>query len=165
MSSVISGNMIGSYSQIGKTFTLVDEDGNELTGIVVDRMTIFDATDNDVREGMVYASGSGVSTGTKIIPVYYAGYGCKIISANSAVTISTPEYDYDDILIVISRYNTTTANSVVSTFTSIDNSMYAVGNSVKVSDIVVDMNNKKINLGIVSSEKSVVRYFVIREEY
>lgn len=60
----ISGNMVGSYSAIGKTFILVDEDGNEITGVVVDKQTIFTATDDDVREGKVYASNDGVSVGT-----------------------------------------------------------------------------------------------------
>lgn len=60
----ISGNMVGSYSAIGKTFILVDEDGNEITGVVVDKETVFTAKDNDVREGKVYASNDGVSVGT-----------------------------------------------------------------------------------------------------
>ena len=61
---MICGNMVGSYSQIGKTFTLVDEDGNEIIGVVVDKETVFTATDNDVRQGKVYASNDGVSVGT-----------------------------------------------------------------------------------------------------
>jgi hypothetical protein len=60
----ISGNMVGSYSAIGKTFILVDEDGNEITGIVVNKETIFTAKDEDVRAGKVYASDDGVSVGT-----------------------------------------------------------------------------------------------------
>jgi len=61
---MISGNMVGAYSAIGKTFILVDENGTELTGVVVDKEIIFTATDNDVRSGKVYASSDGVSTGT-----------------------------------------------------------------------------------------------------
>lgn len=61
---MISGNMIGSYSQLGKTFILIDEDGNEISGVVVDKETIFTAADDDVREGKVYASNDGVSVGT-----------------------------------------------------------------------------------------------------
>lgn len=61
---MICGNMVGSYSQIGKTFVLVDENGNEITGVIVDKEVIFTATDNDVREGKVYASNDGVSIGT-----------------------------------------------------------------------------------------------------
>jgi uncharacterized protein YabE (DUF348 family) len=64
---MINGNMVGSYSQIGKTFTLVDEDGNEISGVVVDQEVIFTATDSDVRQGKVYASDNGVSVGTLIV--------------------------------------------------------------------------------------------------
>ena len=61
---MISGNMVGSYNQIGKTFILVDDEGNEVTGVVVDSEVVFTATDSDVRKGKVYASDNGVSTGT-----------------------------------------------------------------------------------------------------
>ena len=61
---MISGNMVGSYSSLGKTFILQDEDGNEITGVVVDSEIIFTATDSDVRAGKVYASNDGVSIGT-----------------------------------------------------------------------------------------------------
>ena len=61
---MINGNMVGSYSQIGKTLTFVDEDGNEITGVIVDSEVIFTATDSDVRAGKTYASNDGVSVGT-----------------------------------------------------------------------------------------------------
>ena len=61
---MINGNMVGSYSQIGKTLMLVDEDGNEITGVIVDSEVIFTATDSDVRSGKIYASNDGVSVGT-----------------------------------------------------------------------------------------------------
>ncbi len=61
---MISGNMVGAYSSLGKTFILQDEDGNEITGVVVDSEVIFTATDADVRAGKVYASNDGVSIGT-----------------------------------------------------------------------------------------------------
>ena len=61
---MISGNMVGTYSPLGKTFILVDADGNELTGVVVDSKVVFTAVDSDVKKGKVYASNDGVSTGT-----------------------------------------------------------------------------------------------------
>lgn len=66
----ISGNMVGSYSQIGKTFIIVNEDGEEVSAVVVDQDVVFTATDSDVAKGKVYASDSGVSTGTNEIPLY-----------------------------------------------------------------------------------------------
>ena len=61
---MINGNMVGTYSPMGKTFVLIDEDGNETIGIVVEQETIFTATDTDVLEGKIYAGDNGVSIGT-----------------------------------------------------------------------------------------------------
>ena len=61
---MIIGNMVGSYSSMGKTMIIVDENGNELVGVVVDSEVIFTAVDTDVRKGKVYASDEGVSVGT-----------------------------------------------------------------------------------------------------
>ena len=33
----IYGNMVGAYSQMGKTFILEDENSNEMTGVVTDK--------------------------------------------------------------------------------------------------------------------------------
>ena len=63
MSGVIFGNMIGGTAPL-KTVTLVDEYGNEVTGVITKSEVIFTAVDSDVRKGKVYASDNGVSTGT-----------------------------------------------------------------------------------------------------
>lgn len=60
----IIGNMVGCYSPMGKTFILVDEDGVEIPGVIVESEVIFTATDSDVAIGKVYASNNGVSIGT-----------------------------------------------------------------------------------------------------
>ena len=61
---MIIGNMVGSYSPMGKTMIIVDENGNELLGVITEGEVIFTATDSDVRSGKVYASDEGVSVGT-----------------------------------------------------------------------------------------------------
>lgn len=63
----IIGNMVGCYSPMGKTFILQDENGNEITGVIVDQETVFNATPNDVREGKVFAGDEGVKTGTLVV--------------------------------------------------------------------------------------------------
>lgn len=160
----IYGNAVGGITGYGKTFILQDENGNELTGVVVGEEVVFTATNNDVREGMVYASDSGISTGTKFIPPYYASCGCKVVPANTEATITIPEYDYDNFMVIITTYNTSIAQSVVSTYTSIDNGIYAVGSNIKLSDVEVDTDNEQIKLGITVNEKSVLRYFILKEE-
>ena len=61
---IIAGNMIGSYSQLGKTVILQQENGEELFGVVVDSEVVLTATDADVRKGKTYASNDGISVGT-----------------------------------------------------------------------------------------------------
>lgn len=160
----IYGNAVGGSSGFGKTFILEDEAGTQFMAVCVGEETVFTATDNDVREGLVYASDKGVSTGTKIIPAYYARYGSKFVLANNEASLTTPEYDYDSLMVTISTYDSSLSKSVVSTYLSVYDAMYVAGSNVKASDIVVDKENKKINLGIIVNENSVLRYFVIKEE-
>lgn len=51
---------------IPDSYIIEDEIGNQVTAIVVDEFTLFTATDDDVREGKVYAGDNGVSTGTHV---------------------------------------------------------------------------------------------------
>ena len=60
----IVGNMIGCYSPMGKTFIIEDENGNEITGIVVDQQTVFTATASDIVKGKVAGTDDGVVVGT-----------------------------------------------------------------------------------------------------
>lgn len=60
---MIIGNMVGGTAPI-KTVKIVDENNNEIIGVVVDSEVIFTARDEDVVKGKVYASDNGVSVGT-----------------------------------------------------------------------------------------------------
>ena len=60
---MIIGNMVGGTAPI-KTVKIVDEENNEIIGVVVDSEMIFTAIDSDVLKGKVYASDHGVSVGT-----------------------------------------------------------------------------------------------------
>lgn len=165
MSTVISGNMVGGGAAPLKTVILEDESGNQFTGVCVDSLQIFDATDNDVREGKTYVSDNGASVGTKTIPSYHTTYGHKVIKSDTEITISVDEFDFSNLFVTITTYNTAVSNSFSATYVAIDGGMYAVGNGEKISDIIADMENEKINLGMTVPEKSVVRYLVTREEF
>lgn len=164
----ISGNFVGSYSQIGKTFTLVDESGNEVTGVVVDQETVFTATDNDVREGLVYASDSGVSTGTKDIPAYYTCEGKKLIPVGSNLEFVldlADMYDYTRLQCIVCLFDTSLSKSVCAEKVVIDDSVYNVNTTDAISTVIKNSNNKSINFGIVNtgSVPYVLRFFTYRE--
>ena len=63
---MICGNLVGGITAYGKTFVLVDEDGNEIVGTLVDEITIFDATAEDIKIGKTAATDSGIVTGTHV---------------------------------------------------------------------------------------------------
>ena len=64
--STIYGNLVGGITGYGKTFILVDENNNELVGTVVEELTVFDATAEDIKLGKVAATDSGIVTGTHV---------------------------------------------------------------------------------------------------
>ena len=166
---MISGNMVGSYSQIGKTFILQDENGNEITGIVVDNPVLFTAGDNDVRDGMIYASDHGVSVGTKDIPIYRteAGYWGIVPGQKFTIPMSNYDlYDYTKLQCIIAPYNTSFANSVVADKVVIDDCVYEARSSVKLSDVIKNQNTKSIDLNITndSDVNYIIRFFMYREE-
>ena len=63
---MICGNLVGGITAYGKTFVLVDEDGNEMVGSLVDELTIFDATAEDIMIGKTAATDSGIVIGTHV---------------------------------------------------------------------------------------------------
>lgn len=60
----IVGNMVGCYSPMGKTFIIEDENGNQITGVVVEQKTILTATAADIVKGKIAGTEDGIVTGT-----------------------------------------------------------------------------------------------------
>lgn len=164
----IVGNMGGCYSPMGKTFILQDENGNEITGVVVDQEQIFTATDNDVRKGMIYASDAGVSTGTKDIPAYHTSEGYKVIAAGKPVKITgLNNYEYTKLQAMICSFNSSASNSVAVEKVSLNNNIYAPGDTTVLATVTVDTDNETIDFGIVNEGTTplIVRYFMYKEIY
>ena len=60
----ITGNMVGCYSPVGKTFVFEDENGNEVLGIIVDQEEILTATSADIIAGKTAGTEEGIVVGT-----------------------------------------------------------------------------------------------------
>lgn len=151
-----------------KTVILTDSNGNEFTGVVTGEETIFTATDNDVREGMVYASDGGVSTGTKLIPSYHTIEAVRIISVGSELTIPlsiSDLYDYTKLQIIICAFNTSISDSVAAEKVVINNNVYNVGETVSISTVSKNDIDKSIELGLTNNGDSMIllRYFAYKE--
>lgn len=61
--SGLYGNAAGGFG-MPKTFVLVDENGNEIIGVVVGEKVVFTATAADIVSGKTAATEEGVVTGT-----------------------------------------------------------------------------------------------------
>lgn len=166
----ISGNLVGSYSSLGKTFILVDEEGNEITGVCVDNPVVFTAGDNDVREGMVYAGDYGVRTGTKDIPIYRTHAGIYMIMPGEDFSIKLPnyeQYDYTVFQCMITLMDSTNVyNSVNTSMVVLNDGVYEVSSTNKLADISKNIATQCIDFNIRndSDDCYIVHYFTYREE-
>lgn len=163
------GNPVGGFCY-PKTYILTDENGTEMaTGVVVGEKTVFTATDNDVRQGLVYAGDEGVSTGTKDIPIYRPAQGLVIINPNENFSIlldKYEQYNYTKLQCIISKFNTTLENSVAVDRVVIDDSVFATGSTTVLASVTKNQITKSIDLNITNntSNKYVLRYFTYRKE-
>lgn len=165
---MISGNMVGSYSQIGKTFILQDENGNEVAAVVVDQETVFDATVADVRIGKTFASDEGVKQGENTI-TYRTRAGYRAVTPGQMFSIPMSDYDqyeYTKLQCIIVPYNTSFANSVAAEKTVIGDCVYAVGSVEKIADVLKNAETKSIDLNINNDTENIylIHYFTYREE-
>lgn len=163
-----SGDGSGSDSDDTQMYILVDEDGNEYPAVLVDEETTFDATANDIREGKVAATESGVTVGTKEIPSYYTLEGFTLIPAGSSFSIiGIKNYEYTKLQVIICALGTSIDTSVAAEKVSINSKVYEVGSTDVLSVVSTNSENSSINLGIINEGTSpcVMRYFTYKEEY
>ena len=163
----IVGNMAGCYSPMGKTFILTDEGGNQITGVVTEQEQIFTATDNDVREGFIYASDDGISIGTKIIPSYHTKFGTKKITPGKTFYIRDENYDYNFMQAIVCSYNTSSSDSVAAAMVVINDNVYVAGSTNSIAVVSKDHDNTQINLNITNTtdNSQILRYMFIKEMF
>ncbi len=166
--SGLYGNPIMASSALN-TVLLEDESGNEIaTGVVVGEKTVFTATDNDVRSGLVYAGDEGVSTGTKVIPSYHTTEGGVYIQPGAACEIplsNMDTYDYTKLQVIVCLYNTSIADSVSAEKVVLDDCLYSVGSTTVIANVSKNADTKTINLGFTNNASNpiVLRYFTYKE--
>ena len=119
---------------------------------------------NDIRLNTSAITNEGYTEGTKEIPAYHSRTGLKVIQAGSDCSITLDKYDYSQIQITISKFNTSVYDSVEVVAVSIDDSIYDAKSTTKLSDITIDKDTETINLGITADVKYVLRYFTMKEE-
>lgn len=167
MRGFFGGSGSGNGSDDTQTYILVDESGNEYPAVAVSEETVFDATANDIRQGKVAVTDSGVTTGTKEIPAYYTSEGVQAVPGGSAFTITNMKNcEYTKLQALICKFNTSLSDSVATDKVSINDGVYAVDSTEIVATVTVDVENSTINLGITNegTVPYVIRFFTYKEE-
>ena len=122
------------------------------------------ATANDIRINTSAITDVGYTEGTKEIPAYVSHVGKKIILAGNQIMLTIQKYDYTELQVNISYYNSSLNESVEVFATSIDDSVYETKSTNKLADITIDHDTMTIDFGITAEQKVVLRYFTMKEE-
>lgn len=165
---MINGNAVGGIVGYGKTFVLTDENGNEITGIVVGEETVFTAQPSDIKIGKTAATESGVVEGTDT-KTYRTNTGRRAILPGESFLIPLIDYDaynYTKFQCIITVFNTTLDDSVSAEKISLGDSVYAVNTTSALSDVIKNSANKSIELNITNNTENVyvINYFTYKEE-
>lgn len=164
---MIVGNTVGGIPLM-KSFILETEDGKEIPAVLTDQEVVFNATPNDIREGKVAATDTGVTIGEKYIPSYHTTEGYRVISPNHKFEIplkSLNLYEYTKLQVIICPYNGSLSESVSAEKVSIEGKVYNVNSNKSISNVATDNLKQSIDLGITNSTDtpSILRYFTYKE--
>lgn len=165
---MISGNMVGAYSQLGKTFIITDADGNELTGVVTENVQAFDATPADVRINKKFVSDNGIEIGENTI-TYRTTCGYQAILPGQAFSIPLSMFDgynYTQLQCMIAPLNTSFDDSYAVNKVVINDGVYHVQSTDKISSVTKNIDTTSIDLNIVNNDSKVnfIYYFTYKEE-
>lgn len=164
---MIIGNIVGGKPLI-KSYILETEDGQEIPAVLTSQEVVFTATPNDIREGKVAATGSGVVTGEKVIPAYHTTELARYVPVGSDFIIPLPYldlYDYTKLQVVICKFNTSLDDSILSQKVALENKVYNVGSDAEIATVIKNKETKSIDLGIKndSGYPCVIRVFTYKE--
>lgn len=149
------------------TYTLLNQDGSQITAVEFDEEVVFTATANDIREGTVAATARGVTPGTAVIPAYHTIEGYCLIESGSkfAIPFANQMYGFTKLQAIICPWNGSLEGSVAAEKVSIDENVYAVGSAEPIAAVARDSTNQEIDLGITNESESLylIRYFMYKE--
>lgn len=166
---MIVGNVIGGHPVTPRTYIIQMDNGEEVPAVLVGSETVFTATANDIRQGKVAASDTGIVTGDKVIPAYHTTQGFTIVTNGNELRIASLQdldaYDYTKLQVIVCNFNTSISDSVAASQVVIDENVYAVQSSESVSVISKNSIDKTVDFGITNDTGSplILRYFTYKE--
>ena len=164
---MIYGNAVMAPAAL-KTVILEDGNGNELTGVVVGEETIFTAKASDIKIGKVAATDMGIVYGENTITYQTTASTCLIFPGEdfSIPLNNRNTYDYTKFQCIIVVFSSDYSTNVESFGITVDDSVFSVETSNKISDITKNHDAKSIDLNFTNTTDKVysIRYFTYHEE-
>ena len=164
----IYGNPVGGALN-AKTYELQYNGGTTpIMAVVVDEEKVFDATENDVRKGKVFASNDGMKIGQKNIPAYETRMSTLLVLPNETCSIplsSEDRYAYTKFQCIVVIFSSDYDSNVTTKYISIENNLFSVETSKKVSNITQNSETKSVDLNITNDSEDIyqIRYFTYKE--
>lgn len=169
-----TGNLKGSMSapkiieDTETVFILEDEAGTEVVGVLVDEVTAFDATENDIRTGKIAVTDNGVTVGTKEIPAYHTTEGYRLIPAGEKVIVRIESegldlYDFTKLQALFCPFAGSIADSVAAEKVAINDAVYNVQSTEKIATVTKDAENKEIVFEVTADALCLIRYITYKE--
>ncbi len=165
--SGLYGNPCGGFG-MPKMLEIVDDNGNTIIGTVTDSEVIFDATRDDVKVGKIFASADGVQEGIDT-RTYRTTHASKTILPGEQFSIPLDDYEkynYTKFQAMIAEFNTTQYDSVSVVKISLNDAVYDVNSTIKISDVTKNSSTKSIDLNITNNTNNtyVIHYSTYKEE-
>ena len=165
--SVIYGNPSGGFG-MPRLIEIADENGNTFIGAVTDSEVVLDATRADVKAGKMFAANEGIQEGedTKTYRTTHASY-LVLPGENFTLLLDKYDiYDYTKFQAMIAEFNTTQTDSTSVSKIVLNDKVYNVNSTVKLSDVTKNSSTKSVDLNITNStDKTYVIHFnTYREE-
>ena len=157
----IMGNVVGNGASPLKTLILEDPtSGLEIWGTVVDNEQVLDAKPSDVRIGKKVVTDSGVIEGTAVI--YRTTVSSCVILPGEQLSIPlnvNDKYDYTKFQCIVVVYSSDYSNNVVTKYVSINNNVFSIATSEKVSSITKNSTTKSIDLNLTNDSQDIYEIF------
>lgn len=166
--SGLYGNVAGGFGY-PKTFVLTDSDGNDIaTGVVVGEETVFDATRDDVKAGKIFASNDGIQEGIDT-RTYRTTHAAWFVLPGEQFSIPLEDYEkynYTKFQAMIAELNTTQLDSTSVVKISLNDAVYDVNSTTKISDVTKNSSTKSVDLNITNDTNNiyVIHYNTYKEE-
>lgn len=150
------------------TIQIENGDGSTIFGVVTSEETVLTATADDVKIGKIAVTDSGVIEGTDT-KTYRTTQASRIILPGKSFTIPLSkykQYDYTKFQAMIAEFNTTQLDSTSVGKVSINNAVYSVNSTTKLSDVTKNALTESVDLNITNDTNNVyvIHYITYREE-